>query len=456
MSDEWFSRLGPPDATGANAAGDLWIAPSLIALVEPDVAWLGLRELHHAAIGTEGFRYVTDAGKLWPDDAFTAYSNGLSAVLGQIGVTSPAVGNHLLGSICDTVDLYGGFDGLESAAAAAFQSASRLGGVTAEMDQFQWLASSRGAPSHSGGGAQHSTIFDVASRTLGQTPIGQVAHVFSHVTSSQEMSRDLAGLARDVGGGPDVQHAAGKVGEVIGSTAAGAAGGALLGSAIPGVGTLAGGIIGAVAGFFQGLFGGSGDHHSREHASGDKVPVHSDVRLETRDGKPYVAHPHGHVGPSHHAPASGHRPHHGLGHKTIEPHPHKCEVEGRFDEAFAVPFWAAEAQLVGGMVPIGPGRQGLFQRSPTGSLLMGELAEIDELGTLHDPGAVFQELLVAPEWRLTADGVERWVERVPRTRLTTLRDYQRLTVEALRHVRVSPETSVRDAVAVLRQYTYGM
>ncbi|MGX7672516.1 hypothetical protein [Plantactinospora sp. DSM 117369] len=140
MSDEWFSRLGSSDAAGANAAGDLWIAPSLLALVEPDVAWLGLRELHHAAIGTEGFRYVTDAGTLWPDDAFTAYSNGLSAVLGQIGVTSPAVGNHLLGSICDTVDLYGGFDGLESAAAAAFQSASRLGGVTAEMDQFQWLA----------------------------------------------------------------------------------------------------------------------------------------------------------------------------------------------------------------------------------------------------------------------------------------------------------------------------
>ena len=76
-------------AIATTSSGDLWLSPSLLAVVTPDEAWLGLRELHYASIGDGGYDYATDAGSMLPDEAQSAYSSAVVAILGQIGATGP-------------------------------------------------------------------------------------------------------------------------------------------------------------------------------------------------------------------------------------------------------------------------------------------------------------------------------------------------------------------------------
>lgn len=51
-----------------------------------------------------------------PDDAKSAYSSALIAVLGQVGTTDAGAGSRLLDSTCDAAEPRDGFDGLEGPA----------------------------------------------------------------------------------------------------------------------------------------------------------------------------------------------------------------------------------------------------------------------------------------------------------------------------------------------------
>src|SRR5690348_3199037 len=107
-------RKTAPDFTFAStSAGDIYLSPSLLAVVTPDEAWLGIRELHFASIGDRGYNYVTDVGSMLPGEAQAAYSSAVAGVLGQLGAVGPQAADNLLGSLNDFVDIYGGFDGVE-------------------------------------------------------------------------------------------------------------------------------------------------------------------------------------------------------------------------------------------------------------------------------------------------------------------------------------------------------
>jgi hypothetical protein len=78
----WQGRDIDAGAIASTASGDLWLSPSLLAVVPAEEAWLGLRELHHAAIGDTGYKFRTDAVSMLPEDAQAAYSAAIVGILG--------------------------------------------------------------------------------------------------------------------------------------------------------------------------------------------------------------------------------------------------------------------------------------------------------------------------------------------------------------------------------------
>jgi hypothetical protein len=94
MSSFLSEAAAPP--LYSNAAGDVWLAPPLIAVVPADSVWLGSQELHYAAIGDRSYSYLADAGGLGPDDAFLAYSNAIAGAFGQVAAASPHWGSAVI------------------------------------------------------------------------------------------------------------------------------------------------------------------------------------------------------------------------------------------------------------------------------------------------------------------------------------------------------------------------
>ncbi|HET9143110.1 hypothetical protein, partial [Actinophytocola sp.] len=287
----WEGRALAPDAIASTASGDIWLSPALIAVVPADDAWLGLRELHFAAIGEVGHKFQTDAGALLPDEAQAAYSSAVAAVLGQIGATDPAAGDRLLESLCGAAGLYEGFDGLEGPALSALLSAGRAGEPSQAMEEFHWLLSGMGMPEVPGGGYASTALLNPQTRDLGLLDGGRLGQLGNH-PSTEQLWHHVEDLARDgvssalgaLGLNP---RAAKDAGAAITAAAEGAALGANLGGLLGPAGSLMGGIVGGLIAFFGELFGDDEAQQrsaARDVASGDRVPVHSDLPLE-KDGQ---------------------------------------------------------------------------------------------------------------------------------------------------------------------------
>jgi hypothetical protein len=88
----------PNYAIASTSVGDIYLSPSLLAVVTPDEAWLGIRELHFASIGDGGYPYVTNAGEMFPDEAQAAYGSAIAGVLGQLGAIGPQAASNMLDS----------------------------------------------------------------------------------------------------------------------------------------------------------------------------------------------------------------------------------------------------------------------------------------------------------------------------------------------------------------------
>ena len=259
----------------SNAAGGVWLAPAVVAVVPADEAWLGIQELHHAAIGDRSYKYLTDAGGMGPDDAFLAYSNAIAAAFGQLAGTSPAAADTLLGSLTNHVDLTGSMDGLEGLGLSAYGAASQLGITTGNMEAYQSVLQQLGIPDIAGGGMPTTTIYDKTLNQLGlpstdflQQSLANLGSRSSGPGIASSIINDAIGIAAREGAealGPaaaaDFKH----FGEVLGATGAGAAEGALIGGMFGPGGAVVGGIIGGIIGFIGGLFGGDSEAPAKQN-----------------------------------------------------------------------------------------------------------------------------------------------------------------------------------------------
>jgi len=383
----------------STSAGDIYLSPSLLAVVPQDEAWLGIRELHFASVGDGGYDYVTSAGKMLPDQAQAAYSSAVVAVLGQLGAIGPEAANNMLGSLNDFVDLYGGFDGLEGISMSAMLSSAQLGDATSAMLQNQWLASGLGMPNFSGGGFGTTPVFNPATGGFGLPGTGEVqqgwqdaSHAsiggFIHTVEGYVFD-GLSAAAAELGlDKNDARQVAGTIEE----TAAGAAVGATVGSLFGPVGAAVGTVVGAVIGFFDSILG---THDSTQHntaqglANGDQVVIHGQIPVE-KDGEQQVAGKDGSTGP---APAGatgggGSNPPRG---SVIKSSPEKCPVD---DDGvapdFTIPFWGPSPVLLGAAIPIGPGVEALTSTTELPNDLTGiqlaALPSVDEAGVMVSGG----------------------------------------------------------------------
>lgn len=179
-------------SVSSTASGRIWLSPTLAAVVPADLAWVGIQDLHHAAIGDAGHRYSTPAVDLLPHEAFGAYSNAVTSVLAQLAVTVPDTGDALLTSLCEHVDLLGSFEGLEPIALAAYSSAERSGQVRTGMDQLHHLVGGIGLPSVGGGGTTTTPVFDVGHGRLSFPHMADVRHHVEGLVASGDLPRRSA------------------------------------------------------------------------------------------------------------------------------------------------------------------------------------------------------------------------------------------------------------------------
>ncbi|MGX7677284.1 hypothetical protein ACSMXN_00135 [Jatrophihabitans sp. DSM 45814] len=383
----------------STSAGDIYLSPSLLAVVSPDEAWLGLRELHFASIGDGGYKYVTNAGKMLPDEAQAAYSSAVVGILAQIGATSPDAANNMLGSLNDFVDLNGGFDGLEGISMSAMLSSSRLGDSTDAMLQNQWLVSGLGMPGMGGGGFGTTPVFNAGTGGFGLPGTSQVSQGwdaaghssiggFIHTIEGYVFD-GLAAAGTELGLSPqDAKQVAGTIEE----TASGVAVGAGIGSLLGPVGTVVGGIIGGVVGFFDSIFG---SHNDTQHAaaqgvaSGDSVVVHGDVPI-VKDGEQQVVGKDGSTGPAPAGSTGGSTSNPPAG-SCVKASPEKCPVDDDgVSSEFNIPFWGPSPVLLGAALPIGPGVEALTSTTELANdftgIQLAQLPVIDETGVMLSGG----------------------------------------------------------------------
>ena len=421
--------LSPTIAVATTTAGNIYLSPSMLVVMPIDQAWLGIRELHFASIGDGGYPYVTDAGKMLPDEARTRYSSAVTGVLGQLAAISPQGADNMLGSLSSFADLNSGFDGLEGISMSAMLSASRLGDPTPAMQYNQWLMAGLGAPAKSGGGYASSPVLDAATGALGlpststvtqgwqndtQVTVGQ-AITFLEGLAATGLTLGLEALGVPPGTARDVANG-------VVATADGVAVGATIGSFLGPGGTVVGGIIGGLVGLASDIFGHSSSSASSTPAQpagaasqtmdgqfqaiaaalvaaaiaeGSKAVVQGDVKVE-KDGGPLVVNSDGGTqpappdsqrkpAPAPDGPSSREPP-------VITPSPDSCPV-GDDDTitGFRVQFWGPDPILLGSAVPIGPGVDALTTTTglPDGgtAIQIAALPSLDETGVLVSGGA---------------------------------------------------------------------
>jgi len=382
------------------SAGDIYLSPSLLAVVVPDEAWLGIRELHFASIGDGGYDYVTSAGAMLPDQAQAAYSSAVAGILGQIGAIGPHAANNMLGSLNDFVDLYGGFDGLEGISMSAMLSSARLGDATDAMLQNQWLASGLGMPDVSGGGFGTTPVINAATGGFGLPGTGEVRQGWQDASSGSiggfihrvegYVNEGLTAAGTELGlSKEDAKQVAGTIQE----TAAGVAVGASVGSLFGGpVGAVVGGVVGALIGFFDSIFG-SHDSTQRDTAqgvaNGDRAVVQGNCPI-VKNGEQQVAGKDGSTGPAPAGATSGGASNPPQG-SVIKPTPEKCPVgDDGVAPDFNIPFWGPSPALLRAAIPIGPGVEALTTTIELPNDLTGihlaALPTVDEAGVMVSGG----------------------------------------------------------------------
>ena len=422
-------ELSPTVVVATTTAGNIYLSPSMLVLMPVDQAWLGIRELHFASIGDGGYPYVTDAGKLLPDEARTRYSSAVAGVLGQLGAISPQGADSMLGSLSSFADLNSGFDGLEGISMSAMLSASRLGDPTPAMQYNQWLMVGLGAPAKSGGGYASSPVLDAATGAFGLPATSTVTQGWQNdaqvwvgqaITFLEGLAaRGLDAILEAFGASPSTAR---DVANGVVATADGVAVGAGIGSFFGPVGTVVGGIAGGLVGLIGDIFGHSSSGGTPAPAQpvgavsqgqdgqfqammagivaalmaqGSHAVVQGDVKVE-KDGAPVVVDSEGSTKPA--PPDSQRKPPPAPDGPSsreppvITPSPDSCPV-GDDDTItdFKVPFWGPDPILLGSAIPIGPGVDALTATTglPDGAtaVQMAGLPSLDETGVLVSGGA---------------------------------------------------------------------
>jgi hypothetical protein len=460
-------------------AGDIYLSPAVLAVVVPDEAWLGIRELHFASIGDGGYDYATSAGTMLPDEAQAAYSSAVAGILGQMGAIAPHAANNMLGSLNDFVELYGGFDGLEGISMSAMLSSARLGDATDAMMQNQWLASGLGMPEVSGGGYGTTPVLNTATGGFGLAGTEEVRQGWQDASGGSiggfihrvegYVNDGISAAATELG--IDKKDAK-QVADTIQETAAGVAVGAGIGSVLGGpVGAVVGGIVGAAVGFFDSIFG-SHDSTQRDTAqgvaNGDRAVVQGNCPV-VKNGEQQVAGKDGSTGPAPAGATSGGASSPPQG-SVIKPTPEKCPVDDDgVAPGFNIPFWGPSPVLLGAAILIGPGIEALTTTTELPNDLTGvhltALPIVDEAGVMVSGGLALAA--VESELRLIEQSTgpvvigrgDAWEGLA--TRLQTATQRHARTVPPAQLVRTlqsngfAPEDSVASVLRTLyRRYGY--
>jgi hypothetical protein len=406
------------------ATGPIGLEPAYMSTALPDIAWLGLQELHNRALGLPGGDsfFAHGAQELTPDEAYGLWSAGTIGVLGQIGVTDPVAGDRLLGSLTEFAGVHGSFDGLESPYLSAFNSAMRDPMSSASLNPAGDMWQEVGLPGQLGGGAQTAPIINPATgqlvlpnlQQLGDC-IGPNAPTPTPTSLSGLIDAGLtAGTAKLAEGMRDLF-----AGPHPGMTASGQP------SAIPttnynkvaialvewGAGTVAAGLaagpLAAVGAFIVGLFnfltalGSSGDPPAAvqppgpdsqgKQAAEGKCAVVAQTPVTTKQGAPTAMdkngtpHP---TGPGTSAPSGSSAP---SGpppppeKKVPTPsEPAKCwrDEDGSLNADFTVPYWQNTIVMSPAFIPVGPGLDSFVMN------IRADVAHLAALPTLDAAGEV--------------------------------------------------------------------
>jgi hypothetical protein len=405
----------PNDGTtfAVTATGPIGLAPSFISTAPPDIAWLGLQELHRRSLGLAGDDsfFSPEAVAMTPEQAFGAYSSGVIGVLGQLAVTGSAAGDRLLGSLTDYAELQGSLDGLEAPFLTAFASASR-DRFSPSLDPAAELWNELGLPDQLGGGAQTTPIVNPATGQVVFADADKMMSTFGSASSpsapgSPPTMSPSAAFSGVVGSlfhpGPSTT-AGGRPSPFSGPDAKTVCEGLLAWGAM----TVAGGAagpLGAVAGFIGGLFtflvtlGGTGDapaavrhpatgqSQGQQAADGKCVTV-AQTEVTTKQGGSVMVDKDGNThlsGPgtvTTTTTTSGDK-------KCLEPNsPSKCwrDDDGNLNPEFVVPFWQNSVVMSPTLLPVGPGLDALVVGVGDGLAQLTALPSIDAAGAVEAVG----------------------------------------------------------------------
>lgn len=413
------SKARPGAAVARTAAGEIVMSPALLITAVPDVAWLGIQELHAISLGRGAFR----PRALTEDDAWGQYSASVTAVLGQLAVTDAVAGNRILGSLGDYVNVQGSLDGLEGPFLSALSSAMQLG-ETPEVGQAMYLLNELGLPSELGGGAQSTALFDAGTQRFTTVGADLLSDAFGSGPLDVSTARDVFGdLMR--GSSTGVDDSSGAV-QAVRDTGIGTAIGKQVGESLAGpVGRFFGGPVGhgarvvatdlvkGAVDLFKSIFGSgsSGSGNGRSHAAqqqasqvaqGQCVAVDK-TTVTDKAQQTLVIRPDGTVEASQ---STEHTSEHTSERKCPQPEQlNKCQVEDDFSGAdISLGYWGGSGRTVPTMVAQGSGIDGLVAQLRGGALKLLDLPQLDAAGDVAAVGFLNEVLVqersavMVPDW----------------------------------------------------------
>lgn len=201
-------------------AAELVLAEAVV--VDPEVAWTGLQELHRRALGETGDFRLPGIAEMSPIQAFDAYERADAVALAQIGVFPAEFADGVVTSIDAFAREHGSLDGLEGLLLSASLAAAGLDlpGGEAALDAQGTGAGARaydllrdlGVPEVLGGGRGVSHILDAGTGQLADVArdrlegfVSSATHDATHelrslVGSAASEAADAAGAAGGSGG----------------------------------------------------------------------------------------------------------------------------------------------------------------------------------------------------------------------------------------------------------------
>jgi hypothetical protein len=408
------------DLTFASAAtGPIGLSPAFMSTALPDIAWLGLQELHRRSLGLPGGDsfFAHGAQGLTPDQAFGLYSAGILGVLGQIDVTDPVAGDRLLGSLTDYAGVHDSLDGLEAPFLSAFASAIR-DPLSPSLNPAADLWNDVGMPAQLGGGAQSTPIVNPATGQLALPTASQLANTVGpsapppspgspHIDVLPPLTSALAtGLEKVFGSDHPGTSASGQPSPFPPTDYKGVAG-ALVSWGVMTAAGAAAGPLAAAGGFILGLFGflislgGSGrsapaavqpptgpEAQGRQAAEGKSVVV-AQTPVTTKQGEPTAVDKNGNVhatGPAPPAPSGTAPP---PEKRVLVPaSPAKCwrDDDGSLNPDFVVPYWQNTIVMSPTFIPVGPGLDALVVNVRAGVAQLAAMPAVDAAGEVESPG----------------------------------------------------------------------